>query len=169
VETIDQLREASDVPIVILTMTKEPIAAACLRAGADAVLIKPFSAELLIAQLDLLATRLRPFPSEQDIYTLAQLTVDFTARAVFVDSERIHLSAREFRLLQVLISNAGRVITHTQLLQLTWGPGYEDSGDLLRGYIRNLRRKFRDDARRPHLIFTESQVGYWMPHADRGA
>jgi two-component system KDP operon response regulator KdpE len=147
----------------------DPIGIDGLRAGADAVIVKPYSSEFLVAQVASLVRRKGLTTSEkpENEYVFEELCIDLRARSVSVEGERIRLSAREYRLLQVLVTNAGIVMTHEQLLRLVWGPGYEESGDLLRGYVRNLRRKIQDDARHPHLIFTESQIGYWMkrPHS----
>ena len=168
IEVVRRLREASQVPIIFMSFDNEPAAAMGLRQGADAALMKPFSSDFLLAHLESVIRRARqPRPSaEVNDYRCGNLQVDFDARAVIVDGKRVHLSLREYRLLQVLCMNGGRVLTHEQLLRLVWGPGYEESGDLLRGYIRNLRRKINDDARHPHLIYTESQVGYWMPRTE---
>jgi two-component system KDP operon response regulator KdpE len=168
IETIRLIREASDVPIVFAIYMGDSIGIDGLRAGADTVIVKPYFSELLLAQVESLVRRKGLTTSEvpENEYVFEKLSVNFRARSVSVEGERIRLSAREYRLLQVLATNAGIVMTHEQLLRLVWGPGYEDSGDLLRGYVRNLRRKIQDDARRPHFIYTESQIGYWMRRPD---
>lgn len=166
VEAVRLVREASEVPIIFMSFIDDRRAAAGLRGGADAVLMKPFSADLLLAEIESVGRRARPIQEQHEVYVLESLCVDFAARSVVLGEVRIHLSAREYRLLHVLTRNAGRVLTHDQLLRLVWGPGYEESGDLLRSYVRNLRRKLHDDSRSPRFVFTESQVGYWMPRAE---
>jgi two-component system KDP operon response regulator KdpE len=160
------VREASSVPLVLLSLAQDPMAAVSLREGADAVLMKPFSAELLIATIESVLRRARPSESRHARYRCTDLVIDFPAKSVVLGTERVHLSVREYRLLQVLATNGGRVLTHDDILRLVWGPGYEASGDLLRGYIRNLRRKLGDDTRSPHYVYTENQVGYWMPRSE---
>ena len=169
VEAVRHLRQASTVPIIFMAFVAGPMAAQGLRVGADAILPKPYTAELLDADIECVIRRSLPKPSEasEDDYQFGGLSVNFRARIVYVNGARVHLSAREYRLLQVLIRNAGLVLTHDQILRLVWGPGYEDSYDLLRGYVRNLRKKLGDDARRPRLVHTESQVGYWMEKSER--
>ena len=73
------------------------------------------------------------------------------------------LSATEYKVLYELATNAGRVLTHDQILHRVWGPQYSGEAELVRSFIRNLRRKLGDDARHPRFIFTEPQVGYRVP------
>jgi two-component system KDP operon response regulator KdpE len=167
IDAVRRLREESQVPIIFMSFINEAVAAQGLRVGADAVLMKPFSGDLLLAQLESATRRLQqPLTKSMPEYVYGDLRIDFGARSVTLAGRRIHLSLREYRLLQVLTMNGGRVLTHDELLRLVWGPGYEESGDLLRGYIRNLRRKIGDDARQPRVIYTESQVGYWVPRSE---
>jgi two-component system KDP operon response regulator KdpE len=81
---------------------------------------------------------------------------------VTVGNEEVKLTATEYKLLYELANNAGRVLTHDQILQRVWGPEYSSETQLVRAFIRNLRRKLSDDARDPRHIFTEPQVGYRM-------
>jgi two-component system KDP operon response regulator KdpE len=75
----------------------------------------------------------------------------------------VALSATEYKLLYELATNAGRVLTHDQILKRVWGPEYEGESELVRSFMRNLRKKLGDDARKPRYIQTEPQVGYRMP------
>ncbi len=83
-------------------------------------------------------------------------------RRVMVAGQQVRLTATEYKLLYELATNAGRVLTHGQILQSVWGPEYSGETQLVRAFVRNLRRKLGDDARRPRYIFTEPQVGYRM-------
>jgi two-component system KDP operon response regulator KdpE len=168
VEAVRLIREASGVPVVFISFADEPAAVSALHAGADAVLKRPYSSVLLIAMVDCLVKR-GPVPTPESIgsefYERDDLFVDLAAHTATLRGQRLRLSAREYKLLSVLAVNAGLVMTHSQLLRLTWGHGYEDSDELLRSYVRNLRKKLGEDARRPQYIFTESQVGYRMPRS----
>ena len=90
------------------------------------------------------------------------MAIDFGARRVTVGAREMKLTATEYKLLYELATNAGRVLTHDQILQRVWGPEYSGESQLVRAFIRNLRRKLGDDAQNPRFIFTEPQVGYRM-------
>ena len=168
IEIVQKLHETTDVPILFLSLMNESKAAEGLRMGADGVIMKPFSAELLLSNVESITRRYHARRNEEHsvTYNCGALVIDFQAHTVLIDGRRIHLSLKEYRLLQVMALNGGRVLTHDQLLRFVWGAGYEDSGDLLRGYIRNLRRRIGDSARNPDYIHTEIQIGYWMRRSD---
>ena len=96
-------------------------------------------------------------------FDLEDLVVDFAQRRVSVGGKPVALSATEYKLLYELATNAGRVLTHDQILHGVWGPEYSGEHELVRSFIRNLRHKLGDDARNPRYIFTEPQVGYRIP------
>ena len=91
---------------------------------------------------------------------LGAVTLDLDARSAWRDGQPLHLTPIEFRLLSVLIANAGRVMTHRQLLREVWGPTFQDSGHYLRIYISRLRQKLEGDPSRPQHLLTEIGVGY---------
>ena len=91
---------------------------------------------------------------------LGSLTIDLAARAVHVNGERVRLSPKEYRLLQVLAQHAGNVVTHQHLLKETWGPSHLHDGHYLRIFVRKLRRKIEKDPTQPRLLLTELGVGY---------
>lgn len=86
--------------------------------------------------------------------------MDFGRREVTLDGEPVHLTPIEYRLLSLLVQNAGKVMTHTQLLNEVWGPGYAQQTHYLRVYLAQLRRKIERDPARPQLLVTEPGVGY---------
>jgi two-component system KDP operon response regulator KdpE len=86
--------------------------------------------------------------------------VDLAQREVKVDGRMIHLTPNEFKLLSVLVKNAGRVLTHRQLLREVWGPGSDNEAHYLRVYVNQLRQKLETDAARPQYVLTETGVGY---------
>ena len=95
-------------------------------------------------------------------FHLDDLSIDFSERSVARGGSLVHLSATEYKLLYHLATQAGLVLTYDQLLHRVWGPEYAGETELVRSFIRNLRRKLDDDARNPRFIHTERQVGYRM-------
>ena len=93
------------------------------------------------------------------------LTVDVSERKVMVDGERVKLTPREFRLFALLVENAGRILTHKQLLEKVWGWEYTDDVDYVRIYISHLRQKIEPDSALPRYIITEPGVGYYFQKA----
>jgi two-component system KDP operon response regulator KdpE len=171
---LEGLREVSDVPILLMSLSYDDAAVAALKVGADGVIRKPFSGDLLLAYLGRLVKRVqhRPRPqmrrgegqySSEGQYNCADLCLDFDSGMVTVGGTHIRLSRLEYLLLEVLANNAGRVLTHSQLLGLVWGPGYDEKAELLRGTVRNLRKRLMDDARSPRFISTHEQAGYSVP------
>ncbi len=133
--------------------------------GADDYITKPFSTSELIARIEV-ALRRRLMPDQIEVmprYLLGNLELDFAHRLVTIDGEAISLTATEYKVLYELANHAGMAMTHGQILQRVWGPDYGGETELVRSFIRNLRRKLGDDARNPTYIFTEPQVGYRMP------
>ena len=165
-EMLRRFREFSGVPVMFLTaQTDSELAARALRAGADDYVTKPFSPTELLARIEA-ALRRRVMPDQTEVrkpYRAGALEVDFADRRVTIDEQTVMLSATEYKLLLELASNAGRVLTHDQILHNVWGPEYSGESELVRSFIRNLRRKLGDDARNPRYILTEPQVGYRMP------
>ncbi len=165
-QVLRQVRQFSTVPIIFLTASdRDEDVVRALDMGADDYMKKPFSPSELLARIKV-ALRRRAIDEGADLrrpFVLGDLTIDFTERRVFVKDRPANLSATEYKLLLELATHAGRVLTHQQILQRVWGPDYSGETDLVRSFIRNLRRKLGDDARRPRFIFTEPQVGYRMP------
>ena len=164
-ELMARVREVSDVPIIFLSANdQEENVVKALDMGADDYIVKPFSSTELLARV---AASLRKRGAagttmQREPYRLGDLTINYADRAVTVSGCRVHLSATEYKLLFELSTNAGRVMTHDQVLQRVWGLGYSGDVQLLRATVRNLRRKLGDDANDPRYIFTESRVGYRM-------
>lgn len=162
-DVLKRIREFSGVPVIFLTgetQTEEAVRA--LRAGADDYVTKPFSPTELIARIGA-ALRRRVLPDQVEVrppFRLDGLEVDFAERRVSVDGKPVRLSATEYKLLYELATNAGRVLTHDQLLRNVWGPEYSGEHELVRSFVRNLRKKLGDDARHPRFVQTEPQVGY---------
>jgi two-component system KDP operon response regulator KdpE len=160
VEVISRLREWTQIPVIILSVREqESDKISALDAGADDYLTKPFSAGELMARIRV-AVRRSAQPAGEPILRVGGLQMDLSRRLVTVDGKEIALTPTEYDLLRLLLQNAGRVLTHRQLLYKAWGPGYESEPHLLRVNVSNLRRKIEPDPSRPHYIVTEPGVGY---------
>ncbi len=161
--TITQrLREWTRIPIIIVSARgKEQEKVAALDAGADDYLTKPFGVKELLARVRVAlrhaATKL---DNGEPVFDLADLHVDLGRRDVTVAGRAVHLTPNEYRLLSVLVKNAGKVITHRQLLDQVWGPESGESVHYLRVYMNQLRQKLGDNPARPKYLFTEPGVGY---------
>lgn len=160
IEVTRRLREWSQVPIIILSVREQELdKIAALDAGADDYLTKPFGAGELLARLRATLRRVSQAATEP-VFRAGTLTVDLTRRLVTVDEEEVQLTPTEYDLLRMLVGNAGKVVTHSQLLAEVWGEGYEDAFHLLHVNISNLRRKLEPESSRPRYIITEPGVGY---------
>ena len=162
VDFIRELRTWSGVPIIVLSArTHESEKVAALDAGADDFITKPFGVAELLARTRANLRRLRQGRAVADaIFRFGDVEVDLAARIVKKRGLEVHLTPIEYRLLGVLIGNAGRVLTHPYLLREVWGPSQSQSTHYLRVYMGNLRQKLEDDSAQPRYIVTETGVGY---------
>ncbi len=160
IEVIRQLREWTPLPIIVLSVReRESDKINALDAGADDYLTKPFGIGELMARLRVAVRRTAPAESEP-IFSLEGLQVDLARRRVTSQEKEVQLTPTEYDLLRVMVLNAGKVLTHRQLLRQVWGLGYEEEMHLLRVNISNLRRKIEPEPNRPYYIVTEPGVGY---------
>ena len=159
IEVTRRLREWSQTPIIILSVREaEQDKIAALDAGADDYLTKPFGTGELLARMRVVMRRQTTNASEP-IFTTNGLTLDFSRRLVSVNAKEIQLTPTEYDILRLLVTHAGKVLTHRQLLRQIWGEGYDDM-HILRVNISNLRSKIEPDPARPTYIHTEPGVGY---------
>ncbi len=158
-EVLSKLREWYELPIIILSVRddEESIVSA-LDKGADDYLTKPFSIGELLARIRL-AVRKSPTASEP-IVTIDDLTLDIPSRRVTRNGIDLKLTSTEFSLLSILARNAGKVMTHTQILKAIWGPNSSEHVQYIRVYIGHLRQKIETDPSQPKIIITEPGVGY---------
>jgi two-component system KDP operon response regulator KdpE len=163
VEITKRLRAWSAMPVIVLSARiTEGDKIAALDAGADDYLTKPFSLGELLARIRV-ALRHSNLAAQQDaegVFSVADLKVDLAHRKVHVRDEEVHLTPIEYRLLTALVRNAGRVMTHRQLLKEVWGPSHVEHNHYLRIYMANLRHKLEADPARPRFLQTEAGVGY---------
>ena len=164
-DLMTRIRDASKVPIIFLSANdQEENVTKALRLGAEDYIIKPYSSTELLARVvaSLRKWETAATPTSRQAYNLGDLTIDYADRSVTISGRPVQLSRTEYRLLIELSTNAGRVLTHSQILQRVWGEGYYEDSQILRAAVKNLRRKLRDDANNPRYVFTEPRVGYRM-------
>ena len=167
-EVIRDVRGWSAVPIIVLSArADETDKIAALDAGADDYLTKPFGVGELLARVR--ANLRRPRAAQGDgaapdaadpLFRFGEVEVDRQARLVRRNAAEVHLTPIEYRLLSVLIANAGRVLTHRQLLREVWGPSHAEQSHYLRIYMGHLRQKLEVDPAQPKHLLTETAVGY---------
>ena len=162
IDVIKEIRSWSEVPVIVLSArTHEQEKVSALDAGADDYLTKPFGSAELIARIRAHLRRRQPVASSSEhVFQFGAVKVDFSLRTVTKNDESIHLSPIEYRLLSVLARNAGKVLTHRQLLNDVWGPNHSESSHYLRIYMANLRQKLEQSPAQPKHLLTETGVGY---------
>jgi two-component system KDP operon response regulator KdpE len=160
VAVLKRLREWSQVPVVVLSVRdREEDKVAALDNGADDYVTKPFSTAELLARLRVAQRHATP-TAETPLFRSGDLEVDVTARTVKRGGREVKLTATEYSLLRLLVRHAGKVLTHRQILQEVWGPGYLAQTHYLRVYVAHLREKLEADPSKPRLIATEPGIGY---------
>ena len=160
VEVLRRLREWTKVPVIILSVRdREDEKVAALDSGADDYVTKPFGIGELLARMRV-ALRKSIQQSPEPVYRVDGLEVDLEHRRVVAQGKEVQLTPTEYDLLRLLVTHAGKVITHNQILRQIWGPAYVEQPHLLRVNISNLRRKIEPEPNRPRYILTELGVGY---------
>ena len=157
-----QLREMSDMPIIFVSAkTDSDDVVKGLELGADAYVRKPFNEDELVAWIK---AKLRRSPrtslSEEIMFNHGDFRMNFMNREVWIRNSLKHLTPKEFNLLAVLVRNAGRVVTRTELVTEAWGEEYSDAIDSLKLYIHYLRQKLETNPQQPEYILTSRGVGY---------
>ena len=164
-EVIQRLRSWTELPVIIISVRdsqEEKVAA--LDAGADDFVIKPFGMKELLARMRAVRRRATSEDELQPVLRFDGLEIDLIKKLVKLDRDPIHLTPTEYRLLEVMATNPGKLLTHAWLLQKVWGPGYGTESNYLRLYVRQLRQKLGDTPSSPRWITTEPGLGYrWLP------
>lgn len=161
-EVTRQIRKRAKIPIIILSVREnETDKIAALDAGADDYLTKPFNAGEMLARLRAVMRRLLP-QNERSVFKVGKLSIDISNHSVEVKNHEIHLTPTEFDLLKVLVLNAGKIMTHGQILKEIWNKdeNFEEAAHLLRVTVSNLRNKIESNPDLPIYILTEPGVGY---------
>ncbi len=160
-EVLTKLRAFSAAPIIVLSARdREAEKIAALDLGADDYVEKPFAIGELLARLRAALRHARGGGAQRSVVEIDGLTLDFDKRLVSRAGQPIKLTPREYDLLAALTRNAGRVMTHGQLLTAVWGPAHRDDVQYLRVFVGQLRAKVEIDPAAPTLIVTETGVGY---------
>lgn len=164
-EMVHRLSNLYEIPVIVLCGQggDEDILRA-FAMGADDYIVKPFSPTELLARVDA-SLRKRAVSRNREAretFVAGDVTINYLARTVSVAEHQVQLTATEYKLLVELSSSAGRVLTQDELMQRVWGPEYVGEADLLRSYVKTLRQKLGDNARKPTYIFTEHGIGYRM-------
>jgi DNA-binding response OmpR family regulator len=163
----ERIREFSSVPIIILTAKgEERDRVRGLDAGADDYIVKPFSAQELLARVRAVLRRAEREALEgfhQPIFQHHELEIDLAKALVSVKGKEIQLTATEYRLLQTLATNMGQVLSAEELLTMVWGPEYKDDKEILWVCLSRLRQKIEPDPKNPIHIVTRQGIGYLMP------
>lgn len=158
-----RIREIAETPIMMLSahaVSEEEIVKG-LNVGADEYLVKPVRLNEFIARVRALLRRVQSATLENETgYNDGHLNIDLQRRHVYVNETKVHLTPTEFKLLVVLLENAGRVVSQRELLEQVWGPEYVDDVYYPRVYISQLRHKIEPDPASPTYILTEHRVGY---------
>jgi two-component system KDP operon response regulator KdpE len=167
-EVTRRLREWSDVPIIVISVRdSEQDKVAALDAGADDYLTKPFGTSELLARIRVALRRSNKSEAEVVIFHQGDLLIDFMKRDVQVNDVPVTLTPTEYSILRTLVTHAGKVLTHQQLIKEVWGGNYEVNAHLLRVNVSNLRRKIESNPYQPRHIITEPGVGYRFKEIDK--
>jgi two-component system, OmpR family, KDP operon response regulator KdpE len=166
-QVLREIRTASAVPVIVLTLRdlrEDKVAA--LDAGADDYVTKPFDTEELLARIRAALRRHQPAATPPGTITFGELQIDLDRRVARYEGELLRLTRTELKILEVLASNPGRLVTY-EFLASRLDSDREPDVAVLRVHVGNLRRKLRDDAARPRLILTEPGLGYrWLPEVE---
>jgi two-component system KDP operon response regulator KdpE len=156
------LRGACAAPIIVISARhQETEKIAALDAGADDYLTKPFGTGELLARVRAhLRRQAGTSSATASAYTFGQVSIDLDARSVSRAGALVHLTPIEFKLLSILVANAGRVLTHSELLRQAWGMAYQDRPHYLRIHMAHLRQKLEEEPTQPRHFLTETGVGY---------
>jgi two-component system KDP operon response regulator KdpE len=161
IEFINGYRAWSSNPILVLSArVQEHEKVKALDAGADDYLTKPFGTAELMARMRVLLRRQHKTESNTPKFSFGDIQVDLSGRKVIKANQEIHLSKTEYQLLNVLLVNQGRVVTHRQLLKEVWGGQHAEDSHYLRIYMGHLRQKLEDDPAQPKYLLTETGIGY---------
>lgn len=161
IEVLKQIRQNSSIPIIVVSVrSSETEKVMALDYGSDDYVTKPFNAAELLARIRAALRHCLKEKVSEPIFELDYLKVDFERRHVWVKDQEIHLTPIEYKMLVLLITNRGKVLTHHFIQENVWGYETTDDYQSLRVFMANIRRKIEIDSSSPHFIITEVGVGY---------
>ncbi len=167
-EVLAALREWSRVPVLVLSVrNREAEKVRAFDLGADDYVVKPFGMPELLARIGAALRRRVERETPAPVFRVGTLEVDLVRRVVRVSGAEVRLSPKQYRLLQTLVANAGKVVTHRQLLSEVWGAAHRDDVQYLRVFVRKLRSRIEADPARPAYLLTELGVGYRLRTPDQ--
>ena len=160
-EVLERLRAWSSVPLIVLSVrSNEAEKVRLLERGADDYVVKPFGMAELLARAQAAMRRYVRVSMGEPVIKIGPLSIDLAARIVTIDGERVMLTPKEYRLLQLLAQHAGNVVTHQFLLKEIWGSPHMQDTHYLRIFMRKLRQKIEADPTQPRMLLTELGIGY---------
>ena len=162
IEIIRKVRNSQEASILVLSArTLEDDKVEALDAGADDYITKPFGVSELQARVRALLRRSKNvLAAPKQHFEFADVKVDLEKHQVYKQGKEVHLTPREFNLLEMLVSNPEKLMTHRALLKAVWGPSFVESNHYLRIYVRQIRQKLEFDPAQPKHFITETGVGY---------
>ena len=166
-EVLERLRAWSSVPLIVLSVrSNEAEKVRLLERGADDYVVKPFGMAELLARAQAAMRRYVRVSTGEPVIRIGPLSIDLAARIVTIDGERVMLTPKEYRLLQLLAQHPGNVITHQFLLKEIWGSPHMQDTHYLRIFMRKLRQKIEADPTQPRMLLTELGIGYRLVAPD---
>lgn len=169
IQVIEHIRCHSDKPIIVVSARQEEgEKIKALDMGADDYVVKPFYMGELLARIRVAMRKSEKSASVEMTQTFQRdyLKIDFSKRLVYIDEKEVHLTPIEYKLLALLVTNRGKVLTHNQILSKIWGYGGGGDANSLRVFMATLRRKIEKDTTNPRFIITEVGVGYRFAEKD---
>lgn len=164
IQLLRELRERIDIPVIVVSarnMEKDKVAA--LDNGADDYITKPFSAPELLARMRAVLRRHTVAEVQEDFYAVGDFRIDFSKRVVTVNGEPVRLTQVEYRIVELIARQPGKVLTYSHIINHIWGPYADNENNrILRVNMSNIRRKIEQDRLAPKYILTEIGVGYRM-------
>jgi two-component system KDP operon response regulator KdpE len=163
---LDQIRTWSNVPIIVLSArADEDEKVHLLQTGADDYVTKPFGMSELLARAEAALRRYFKTETKSSVVEAGDLSVDLATRKVLVRDGRVELTRKEYRLIELLATHVGNVVTHQHLMREIWGVGYVHNVQYLRILVRKVRYKVEQDPTRPAILLSESGVGYRLQNS----
>ena len=168
IDVLTRVREFSSLPVIVLTARdRQSEKVRALDAGADDYVTKPFDTDELVARVRAALRRGAHGPPAATRVRCGGVEIDLALRSLTVDGDVVRLTRTEWLLLEQLVTNPGKLLTHAELLRRVWGTGYGTEHEYLRVYVGQLRKKLGDNASAPRLILTEPGIGYrWIADTD---
>jgi len=161
IEALRRIRAFSDVPVIVLTVRDgQAQKVAALDAGADDYVTKPFGMEEVLARVRAALRRSVREEASSPVRTFGTLEIDLAKKLVTRSGHQVRLTRTEYGLLEAMVGNPGKLLTHHWLLSSVWGPGYDAENHYLRVFVGQLRKKLEEDPSNPRLILTEPGLGY---------